>query len=145
VTCDLWYQRFDLGNFVFGMAEKHVHIVARLGLAFVFAYHGLVPKLIAHHKDEIAMLRDLGVSVDRANTGLTVFGIAEVVFAFCLLLFWRRRWPLYVCIGAMFFGTVGVIMKSPRFITAAFNPVSLNMAVACLAAIDLLVLKSKGE
>jgi hypothetical protein len=128
------------------MAEKSIHIVARLSLAFVFAYHGLVPKLLTHHRDEIAMLRDLGTSVGRVNTALTAFGIAEVVFAFSLLLFWRRRWPLYLCIAAMFFGTIGVIVSSPRFITAAFNPVSLDTAVACLAAVNLLVLKSKeGE
>ena len=125
------------------MPQYSIHVVARLGLAFVFAYHGLVPKLLTHHGDEIAMLRDVGLSAERANTALTAFGIGELVFACCLLLFWRRRWPLYVCISAMCVGIIGVMMSSPRFITAAFNPVSLNAAVACLAAIDLLVLRFK--
>jgi uncharacterized membrane protein YphA (DoxX/SURF4 family) len=133
----------QLDEFGMCMADKSIHIVARLGLAFVFAYHGLVPKLLTHHRDEIAMLRDVGASAERANTALTAFGIGEVAFAFCLLLYWRRRWPLCVCIAAMCLGTIGVMISSPRFITAAFNPVSLNTAVACLAAIDLLVLKSK--
>jgi uncharacterized membrane protein YphA (DoxX/SURF4 family) len=124
------------------MPQNSIHVVARLGLAFVFAYHGLVPKLLTRHKDEIAMLRDVGLSAERTNTALIEFGIGEVLFACCLLLFWRRRWPLYGCIAAMCLGTIGVMMSSPRFITAAFNPVSLNAAVACLAAIDLLVLKS---
>jgi hypothetical protein len=125
------------------MPQISIHVVARFGLAFVFAYHGLVPKLLTHQRDEISMLRDAGVSAERASTALTAFGIGEVAFACCLLFFWRRRWPLYACIAAMCLGTIGVMMSSPRFITAAFNPVSLNAAVACLAAIDAIVLKSK--
>ena len=125
------------------MPQNSIHVVARLGLAFVFAYHGLVPKLLTRHKDEIAMLRDVGLPAERANTALTAFGIGEVAFACCLLFFWRRRWPLYACIAAMGLGAIGVMMSSPRFTTAAFNPVSLNAAVACLAAVDLLALKSK--
>jgi hypothetical protein len=36
--------------------------------------------------------------------------------------------------------TVGVAVNSPRYLGAAFNPVSLNLAVGCLAVIDLMVL-----
>jgi hypothetical protein len=36
--------------------------------------------------------------------------------------------------------TIGVAVNSPRYLGAAFNPVSLNLAVLCLAVIDLLVL-----
>ena len=118
-------------------------MVARLGLAFVFAYHGLIPKLLTRHRDVIAMLRDVGLSAEGANIALTAFGIGEVAFACCLFLFWRRKWPLYACIAAMCLGTIGVMISSPRFITAAFNPISLNAAVACLAAIDRLALKTK--
>lgn len=89
------------------------------------------------------MLRDVGLSAERANTALTAFGVGELVFACCFVNFWHRRWPLYACIGAMCLGTVGVMLRSPRFITAAFNPVSLNAAVASLAVIDLLAFKSK--
>ena len=40
----------------------------------------------------------------------------------------------------MLLATIGVAVSSPRYLGAAFNPVSLNLAVACLAVIDLLVL-----
>jgi hypothetical protein len=119
------------------MALNTVHAIARCGLAFVFSYHGLVPKLLAHHADEIAMLRDAGIPVERATSGVLIFGIAEVAFAFCLLLFWHHRWPLIVSIAAMCLGLAGVAINSPRFLYAAFNPVSLNVLVICLAAIDL--------
>ena len=34
--------------------------------------------------------------------------------------------------------TVGVGFRSPAYLEAAFNPVSLNLAVAALALVDLL-------
>lgn len=117
------------------------HAVARLGLAFVFAYHGLVPKLLLPHADEIAMLRDAGVPAARVESALTALGLAEVVLAVCLLVFWRRRSPAAVSLGLMVIATIGVAITSPRFLPAAFNPVSLNVAIACLALVDLLVLE----
>src|ERR1043166_8818694 len=125
------------------MTLSIIHRVARLGLAFVFAYHGLVPKLLTRHPDELAMLRDAGIAAERSYVVLTMFGVAELLLALCLLQFWQHRWPSLLCLVAMCLGTIGVTISSPRFVTAAFNPVSLNLAVGCLAIIDLLVLNRK--
>ncbi len=122
------------------MRQTLVHGMARVGLALIFAYHGLVPKLLRPHADEVAMLRDVGVAAESTGIVLTMLGIVEFLLAFCLLRFWRRRWPPMLCLGAMLVAAVGVAVSSPRFLGAAFNPVSLNLAVACLAAIDLVVL-----
>src|SRR5262245_42336607 len=126
------------------MSQRSIHSVARCGLAFVFIYHGLVPKLLSRHADEIAMLRDAGVSTERSISGVLIFGVTEVAFSLLLLVFWRQRWPLFICIAAMCLGLIGIIMHSPRFLNAAFNPVSLNATVVCLAIIDLLALRSKN-
>jgi hypothetical protein len=117
-----------------------VHIVARVGLALIFAYHALVPKLLGFHTDEITMLRDIGVAPDVTGTVLTFLAIAELLLALCLLFFWQRRWPPSAALGAMLPATISVALNSPQFLGAAFNPVSLNLAVACLAVIDLLVI-----
>lgn len=122
------------------MRQTLVHGVARVGLALIFAYHGLVPKLLGPHPDEIAMLRDTGVTVEGAGVVLTMLGIAELLLALCLLIFWRRRWPPRLCLGLIIVATIGVAVSSPRYLGAAFNPVSLNLAVACLTVIDLMVL-----
>jgi hypothetical protein len=87
------------------------------------------------------MLRDSGVPAESFNAVLIIFGSAELLFALALMVFWHHRWPLLVCLGLMCLGTLGVAVKSPRYIAAAFNPITLNLAVCCLAAIDLLVLK----
>jgi uncharacterized membrane protein YphA (DoxX/SURF4 family) len=122
------------------MRQTLVHAVARLGLAVVFAYHGLIPKLLGPHADEMAMLRDAGIPVERAWTVLALLGIGELLLAVCFLIFWRRSWPSWLCLGLMLLATAGVAVSSPRYLGAAFNPVSLNLAVACLAVIDLMVL-----
>ena len=124
-------------------AMKHtlVHIVARIGLALIFAYDAFVPKLLAHHADEVAMLRDAGIPLEYIGAVLTALGVAELLLALCLLFFWHRRWPPLVSLGSMLLATIGVAQGSPRFLGAAFNPVSLNLAVACLAIVDLIVLR----
>ncbi len=122
------------------MRQTLVHSVARVGLALIFAYQGLVPKLLGRHADEIAMLRDAGVAADITDVTVTALGISELLLAAALLLAWHRRWPSSLCLGLMLLATVGVGVSSPRYFQAAFNPFSLNVAVACLAAVDLLVL-----
>ena len=119
-----------------------IHGVSRTGLAFVFAYHGLVPKLLQHHADELAMLRDAGIGESHVLPALMTLGAAELLLALSMLLFWRRRWPVVLTLGLMAIATVSVAISSPRFLSAAFNPVSLNFAVACLAVIDLIALRA---
>ena len=120
------------------LRQSIIHAISRVGLAAVFIYHGLIPKLLTRNVDEIAMVRDAGLA-DVAGFVVTAIGVLELSFAAALLLAWRRRWPLFLCIASMLLATAAVGINSPRYFTAAFNPFTLNLAVACLAAIDLLV------
>jgi hypothetical protein len=117
-----------------------VHAAARVTLALILAYHGLVPKLLGPHPDEIAMLSDAGLGPEQATAAALALGASEVVLALLLVTAWRRAWPAWLCLLLMPLATVSVAILSPRFLAAAFNPVSLNLAVASLALIDLLVL-----
>jgi hypothetical protein len=112
--------------------------VSRLTIAFIWLYHGAVPKLLYHNQDEIRMLTDAGVSQSHLLTWLSLFGWLEVSFSLILIIFWRARWPLWCTIAAMFAATSAVGINSPPYLTAAFNPLTLNLAVAVLAAIGLL-------
>jgi uncharacterized membrane protein YphA (DoxX/SURF4 family) len=123
------------------LRQTLVHSVARVALAAIFAYQGLVPKLIARHADEIAMLRDAGLSVTASDTALDAVGIVELALAVALIVSWHRRWPAWVCLASMVVATAAVGLHSPRFFEAAFNPFSLNVAVASLSAIDVLVVE----
>ena len=115
------------------------HVCARSALAFVFAYHGLVPKLWLGNVDEIAMLRDGHVPPTAISTVLSGVGLAEILLSFVLLVLWRCRWPLLLCILLMAAATATVAITSPRYLGAAFNPITLNVSVAALAFVDLVV------
>ena len=116
-----------------------IYAVSRVTIAFIWLYHGAVPKLLYHNQDEIRMLTDAGVSPSHLLTWISLFGWLEVSFALILFIFWRARWPLWCTIAAMFAATSAVSINSPSYLTAAFNPLTLNLAVAVLAALGLLV------
>ena len=86
------------------------------------------------------MLRNAGVPPDLTGAAMIVLGIAELLFAAGLLIYWRRRAPLIACLVLMLLATISVAVTSPHYLVAAFNPVSLNLAIMGLAAIDLIVL-----
>lgn len=94
------------------------HGVARVGLAAIFAYHGLVPKLLGPDSGEVALMDAAGVPGPLIGPAIAALGVAEIVFALILVLTWHRAWPAYV----------------------VFNPVTLNLALAALALIDRLTL-----
>jgi hypothetical protein len=101
------------------MRQTVIHAIARIALVCIFTYQGLVPKLIARYQDEMAMLDETGIASHASHIVLAAIGVVEVTFAAALLIAWRCRWPAWVCL----------------------NPFTLNVAVAALAAIDLLVLE----
>jgi hypothetical protein len=123
------------------LRDTLVHCVARVSLALIFAYQGLVPKLLGPHPDEIAMIRDAGIAAANTRFVVASLGVAELLFAASFLVFWYRRWPAFVCLGLMVLATIDVAVNSPRFLGAAFNPLSLNLAIACLATIDSMVVR----
>jgi DoxX-like family len=134
----LWLERDVTPEVALGAALAHT--IARLALAVVFAYQGLVPKLIAADPDEAAMLADAGVASADIATAMTVMGVAEVAFAVVLVLLWHRRWPVVAAAAFSAVALVFVAVTSPGYLGAAFNPVSLNLAIIALAVIDVLVM-----
>jgi uncharacterized membrane protein YphA (DoxX/SURF4 family) len=115
-----------------------VYATARLAVAGVFLWHGLVPKLLFRHTDEAATLTDAGANAITAHLGVTAAGIGEIALAVLLVVVWRSRLLLGVVIGLMAAAIIFVGWFSPRFLTSAFNPVTLNGCVIALALIALL-------
>jgi len=115
-----------------------VYTLSRLTVTFVWLYHGLIPKLIYRNPDELSMLRDAGIPNSHLPAIMSSLGIIEVCLALALVVFWNSRWPLWFTLIAMVFAVLVVGITSPSFLTAAFNPVTLNLAVAVLGVIGLL-------
>jgi DoxX-like family len=116
-----------------------IYGLTRMTLAFIWFYHGIVPKLLYRSADELRMLRDTGVPESYVVNGTLAFGWLEVGIALMMLIFWRARWPLWMTIAAMCAATIGVGIYSPDYFHNAFNPLTLNLAVAALAVCGLLV------
>lgn len=121
------------------MRQSIACAVARLAIALVLIYEGLVPKLLYHHATELALLSASGVSGPDAARVLTAVGIAEIVFGVLVLLTWTSRWPLVLAIALMVAALFDVAFTAPAALVGAFNPVTLNAATAALAAIALLL------
>jgi len=116
-----------------------VYGLARFTVAFVWLYHGLVPKLLYRSPDEMKLLSEAGVAANHLARVSTVLGWAEVAMAVIMLALWRSRWPLWATLIAMVAALCGVAAASPAYLSAAFNPVTLNVSVFALAAVALRV------
>jgi hypothetical protein len=108
-----------------------IHTIARLMLAFIWIWHGLVPKLIFHHIDEQTMLSQAGVPA----LFLPWIGALEILFGLIILATWNRRSVFLWNILIMIIATIMVAIHSPAYLTAAFNPVTLNFAVIAFSGI----------
>ena len=116
-----------------------VYCIARATIAFTWLYHGLVPKLLRHDAAELDLLSRIGTAASRLTMAVTVAGWAEILFALILIVFWRHRWPLWVTLVFMLVGIPVVVITAPDYAGAAFNPVTLNLAIAALSSIALLI------
>ena len=115
-----------------------VYAFARGAMAFIWFYHGLVPKLLYHDRAELDLLSRIGTAPQHLHASATLAGVVEVLFAFLLIVFWRRSWLLWVTLALMLVGIPVVAVSAPEYLSAAFNPVTLNLSLAMFAAIALI-------
>ena len=120
------------------LRRAQTYAVARIGIALIFLYHGLAPKLLALHPDELALVVAGGVSQTDAPLVVRAIGTAEVVWAALLLARWRSRLLLSATAALMVVALVSVAATAPGFLVAAFNPVTLNLSVIALCVVGWL-------
>jgi hypothetical protein len=119
-----------------------IHGLAAVALAFIWIWHGLVPKLLLLHADEVAILAEAGLPAAWLSPAAYAVGLLELLFGLAFIPLAHRRWPWLLTMGLMIAATAGVLVNSPQRAGAAFGPVTLNLAVAVLAAIGLLSLSA---
>ena len=116
--------------------------IARITLAFIFIYHGLMPKLLSRDPIEIAMSHQLSVwlapHVYISQPVITkTAGIAEIVFGVLILVLPGQRWLLWLAIVALAGLLATSLFIMPSLATGAFNPVTTNVAAMALAWIAM--------
>ena len=108
-----------------------IYALARFAVVFVWLWHGLVPKLLFSNLDEKLMLQAVGLT----PAALPWLGAVEVVIGLVGLLLWRWRAYLIWTAIAMPLALIGVALRSPQYLRAAFNPVTLNGCMLALSGV----------
>jgi hypothetical protein len=114
-----------------------VYTLARGTAAFIWFYHGLVPKLLFHDRSELDLLSRIGTAPQHLHVAATLAGVVEMVFALLLIILWRQGWLLWTTVFLMIAGIPVVALTAPEYLSGAFNPVTLNVSLAVFAGIAL--------
>ncbi|MGV2619803.1 UNVERIFIED_CONTAM: DoxX-like family protein [Halobacillus marinus] len=102
--------------------------------SFIWIYHGLVPKLIFQHPQELAMLTSvLPIGEAVAHRVMSAIGIGEVVIGLLWLLCRRKRWLFAAQTAAFPLLTIGAVTAAPESLTQPFNPLTFNLALFALS------------
>jgi hypothetical protein len=108
-----------------------IHAFSRSAIAFIWLWQGLVPKLLLNQADERAMM-----VASHLPTALVPFvGLLEIAIAGYAILSWRMRSFFLLNVFAMAAALANVAMMSPSYLVAAFNPVTLNLAMITLSLV----------
>ena len=102
-----------------------IHIAARCMLAFVFIYHGLVPKILWLSAMEAELASAHGVD---ASVISPLAGVLEILLGLSLVLWRRSLLPVYAAIALLAALLFDVMLVRPDLLIEAFNPVTLNLA-----------------
>jgi hypothetical protein len=116
------------------LAFSLIHAVARLSIGTIWIWHGLVPKLLYQHIDERTMLAQAGMPIGL----LPWIGSLEILFGTLILYLWSWRSIFLANIALIALATVAVMLNSPAYLTAAFNPVTLNLAMIAFSIVGWL-------
>ena len=117
------------------LRQALVHAVARGALAAVWIYQGLVPKLLAPERGELAILRATGLLPGHEGSLLAFLGLAEVGLGLAMLARPASRWPLGTTLLVLPGFLLAALYAVPASFLAPFNPPTLILAMAALALI----------
>ena len=115
-----------------------------MAIAFIWLYHGLVPKLIFQHATELELINK-GPLIGTAETTLFLAGIGEVLIGICVLVFWARIWPVYFSLAGFAVLLVASVAISPEHAVHAFNPITLTLSAIFFCLIQICEGKNRSN
>lgn len=101
------------------------NLSSRVGLGFLFIYHGLVPKIIYLSAVEIQLVELSGVGI-RAEILSPLAGILEIVLGLSIVFLRNSLYPIYLAAGSLVLLLLFTALFMPSILIEAFNPVSTN-------------------
>ncbi|NVJ59938.1 MAG: DoxX-like family protein [Gammaproteobacteria bacterium] len=124
-------------NLIKKFFSKDIHLIATLTIAFIWAYHGLVPKLLGPHSQELDMIAAFGINENLATTLAYIAGVLELLMAVLVLVYRNKFWPFYLTIAIVLVLSITVLFGQPSFVMFAFNPITINIAMIMLSIIAI--------
>ncbi len=109
-------------------ALSRIEWICRLSLAALWAYQGLVPKLLGPHPQELALAAAAGLPTEALVMASQLSGVIELLFALALLVFRRAAWPYAVSTAAVLGLFLFVAVAAPEYLGTPFNAVAVNGA-----------------
>ena len=108
----------------------------RLGVGFLYIYHGLIPKIIWLSPIEVELVQLSGTGVS-AKFISPFAGLMEIVLELTIIFYRKRIYPVYIAailLAALLLYTAYVM---PSLLVGAFNPMSTNISglILCFIAI----------
>jgi len=110
------------------------HALARVGLALIWIYQGLVPKLLVSHPAEHAPFNQLGLGAI-SGEAVVALGVLEIAFGVALLVWWRSSWLVYIAGLLPVVLTAGAVVADPSVALGPYNPVVTTVGMAALGGI----------
>ncbi|MFK7766746.1 MAG: DoxX-like family protein [Mariniblastus sp.] len=110
--------------------------LSRFAVAFIWLYHGLIPKLLFSHPTELELVVK-GPTLGTPEMTVFVAGVLEVAIGLTVIVFWRAKWPIYLSLVGFAMLLIGAFALSPEHATHAFNPVSLTVSAIIFCLIQL--------
>jgi len=107
------------------------HAVTRIGLALIWIYQGLIPKLLVSHPAERAPFVELGLESIAAEA-VVVLSLLEVAFGLILLWRWRSAWLAYLAGIAPVALTAGAVLSNPSLALGPYNPVVTTIGMVAI-------------
>lgn len=116
------------------LRQLAVHAVARLSLAFVWVYQGVVPKLLGPHPVERELSRALLPAVVPVDAAIYALGAVEVAVGVALVAAWHRR-VVFPVSAALTVAMVGSgLLARPELLAHPLSMLPLGAAMLALAA-----------
>ena len=107
-----------------------VNSIGRYTLAFIFAYHGLVPKILWLSPIEVSLANAHNLNAVVASP---LAGVLEIILALSILLLKKSLIPVYFAMILLIVLLLDVMIIMPSLLIEAFNPVTINLATIVIA------------
>ncbi|MDP5274250.1 DoxX-like family protein [Chengkuizengella axinellae] len=121
-------------------AQFFIYWLLSYTFSFIWIYQGLVPKLIAKHPEEIAMLRSVSpITFINEALAIQMIGLLEITFGGLWLVFRRKKILLILQCFLLPVLLLLAIWASPSVLIHPFSPVSLTIVLLILSGIAFIV------